>query len=203
MNSVCQAGHALSTSAGRPSLLLNLLAHDIEATRSVCGPNANLADHLLHLIPHRSVEDRGRETIAIHTLPDPACPCADCDGVSVVSCIDTSWPEILHICPETIASTPNTFQQRPLPLLRQFNIQDVEYQLVGRIHREGSVDLGHFTCDQLIGDRLYQSDGMLLEGAFADVGDVGILDRPDFTVQLLVYHRLSECKVSHPRLYIK
>lgn len=71
--------------------------------------------------------------------------------------------------------------------------KDVQYTLVGRIHFDRHAE--HFTCDRIMSDRLYKSDDMLFNGDFVDISPANDLDQSDFTVQLLVYHRVSECNV--------
>jgi len=88
-------------------------------------------------------------------------------------------------------SGENSFNREPLTILHQFNIQkDIKYELVGRIHYNRHAQ--HFTCDRVIAGHLYKSDDMLSNGDFVDIGPVTGLFELDFTVQLFVYHRLSD-----------
>jgi hypothetical protein len=135
--------------------------------------------------------DTGGTTV-LHSLPNMTCSHLDCENDSVLGEIETAWPDILSICPETVSSSPSSFGNRkPLPLSREFNIHGVQYELVGRVHYNGG-DVGHYTCDVPIQDRLYKADDMKFEGDFVDVGAAEILEDPDYSVHLLVYHHVSE-----------
>lgn len=134
-------------------------------------------------------------TTALHSLPNTTCSHPDCENDAVLDEIETAWPDILSICPETVSCSPGSFKDRkPLPLPRKFSIHGIQYDLAGRIRYSGG-DVGHFTCDRPIGDRLYKSDDMQFEGSFVDVGAAEVLEEPDFAVHLLVYYRSSEQKV--------
>lgn len=198
--SVCAGGHQSAVEASKPQTFFSILCNDVDTTRALCGADATLNDYFEHLVPRRPMGNDTGGTKALHTLPSSMCSHPGCDNESTVYEIETAWPDILNVCPETVGSGPGSFSnRRPLPLPRQLDVHGVQYELVGRAHYNGG-EAGHFTCDRLIHDRLYASDDLHFEGSFVDVGDVDILEEVDFTVQVLVYRRCSEQTVCDSKM---
>jgi hypothetical protein len=166
----------------------------VDTTRAICGPDATLQDYLCHLIPRRWIGNNEGGTTLLHKLQDLPCSTLGCTCPSILDGIETAWPNILNISPETLSCTTESFTRQALPLPRSFTVnEDVRYELVGRTHFDRIRE--HFTCDRPILERLYESNDMLFDGDFVDVGSVDQLQDVDFTVQLLVYCRVSDCKV--------
>jgi hypothetical protein len=135
----------------------SIITNDVDTTCAICGPNVMLQDHLQHLIPRCSMGNDESGTRLLHTISDSQCLHPGCDNSSILNHIQTSWPNILHILPETIMSGENSFNMEPLIIPHQFGIQnDIKYELVGHIHYNR--DAQHFTCNCIIAGCLYKSD---------------------------------------------
>lgn len=173
LGSRCTAGsavHISQTTPARPEIIYNILVNGVATTRLICGPDATLQDHLEHLIPRCT---RGNELgpDRLHQTTRTPCMHPKCKLMSDVEEIQTIWPNILHVFPETVGSSKTLFgNQTALPLPRCLNLFEstITHELVGRMHHHRNSK--HYTCDRIFNDRLYESDDMRLNGNFIDIG---------------------------------
>jgi hypothetical protein len=191
---VCPVGHKSSHPASSPDAIFSIICNDIDTTRAICGPDATFEDYLKHIIPRRLIGNDAGGTTLLHTLPLSPCSHSGCNHNSRIDHIETSWPHILNVTPETSGGSADVFNRKALPLPRYFHIQNVQYELVGRMHHDSKRQ--HYTCDRPILSDLYRSDDMLFNGNFIRIGSADLLRDTDFAVHMLVYHRLSDSQVS-------
>lgn len=170
-----------------------MILNDVDTTRAICGPDATFNNFLEHIIPRRHIGNEAGGTTLLHTIPPSPCSHPGCLRESHIDRIETLWPRIFNVTPETVSSSTGVFNRTALPLPRNFHIQDVQYELVGRVHHDPKRQ--HFTCDRPILSHLYCSDDMLFGGNFIRVGSADLLQDVDFTVNLLVYHRVTDSQV--------
>ena len=168
--------------------------NDIDTTCAICGPDATLENYFQHIIPCRCMGNDAVGTTLLHTLLPSSCEHPGCDHDSHINSIKTSWPSILNITPETVGGSIGIFNRNALPLPCNFRIQDVQYKLVERTHHDSRQQ--HYTCNRPIGLSLYTSDDMLFGGNFINVGSADLLYDVDFTMDMLVYHRVTDSQVS-------
>jgi hypothetical protein len=103
---------------------LGLQGCPYNTTHAICGSNATLEDHMEHLIPRHWIGNDAGETTLLHTIPNSPCLHACCKKSSILHQIKTLWSNILHVCPDTIASTTANFNREPLPIPHSFVIQN-------------------------------------------------------------------------------
>ena len=96
--------------------------------------------HLLAREPAGRVSDRmdySRGSRLLSIAPDTACLHTACTSTSRLSSIQTMWPNILHIVPETTGDSWDTFSNRtsppPLQFPIEFSIQSQTCKSVGLI----------------------------------------------------------------------
>lgn len=190
--SACSAGHRTSSPASKPGVIFTIICGDVDQTRSISGPDATIQDYFEHMVPRRLIgPDQG--TTLLHTLADVKCGHSNCQKMSSIREIETIWPRTLNVTPETAGCSISSFNRKPLPLLYHFSVQGVDYEFVGRAHYSDSRQ--HFTCDREFEGRLFMSDDMVDNGDYKDIGPVDLIEEVDFSVQLIVYHRLSDLEV--------
>jgi hypothetical protein len=151
LKGLCSAGHSSLSVAAKPEMVYTIIANAVDATHVICEANVTLQGHLEHLTPRCSIGNDESGTTLLHTILDLPCSHPGCKNHSSLSHIQTSWPNILCILPETIGSSKDSLNGEPLTIPLFFSIQkDVKYELVGRICYECSKE--HFTCDCIISD---------------------------------------------------
>ncbi|KAJ3552568.1 hypothetical protein NM688_g4086 [Phlebia brevispora] len=154
-------------------------------------------------------------------LPDRSCGHDSCDKVARVFTVQTAWPAILHIVPETCGETADAFEERtrldfsphPTRLPLRFHIQTksnhapdqlaegelrsspvVEYEMVGRLLFDA--DKLHFTAEVIIGDSTYEYNDMERNGVMMRTGPAVSIEELSHKVSLVVYRRVSEGKIT-------
>lgn len=183
-----------SLPASNPNAIFSVICNDIDVIRAICRPNATFEDYLKHIIPCRLIGNDAGGTTLLHILPPSPCSHSGCNRNSRLNRIKTAWPLILNITPETLGGSADVFNLKALPLPHYFHIENVQYELVGRMHYDSKRQ--HYTCDRPILSDLYRSDGMLFNGNYIRIGSADLLQGIDFTVHMLLYHRLSDSQVS-------
>jgi hypothetical protein len=129
--SVCSAGHTSSCSTSRLEVIFSVILNDVDTTRAICGQDATFNDFLEHIIPRRRIGNDAGGTTLLHTIPPLPCSHPGCHRKSHIDCIETSWPHIFNVTPETVSGSTDVFNRTALPLPCNFSIQDVRYKLVG------------------------------------------------------------------------
>ncbi|KIP01665.1 hypothetical protein PHLGIDRAFT_38881, partial [Phlebiopsis gigantea 11061_1 CR5-6] len=174
----CQFGHYTTTLISPPIIFLRLWERDIESCRlSLKLPakaHVDIGDVLAHLTPrqprHAAGADHNTGT-KLTDLPAGLCTHPRCSEPSPLVAVQTQWPSILFIIPETASDDSDTFSARTEPPLRhalEFSIgskstlDNVSYQLVGRQleHR----DQAHLVAEVLLSGRTYMYDNLLNSG---------------------------------------
>lgn len=115
---VCGEGHQ-GGFAGSPPVVY-LMPHPREITR--VGDAAHTDDidigcYLTHLHARYAISGAGayNESIKLFTFEDTICQHAGCSKMARVLAVQTHWPDILHIVPETRALTAEAFNARLQP----------------------------------------------------------------------------------------
>lgn len=194
-----------STSQANPSLM-NSSTSSLPLLST--SPPPNLADYLAHFIPCRPMGNKHHGSDPIHDLPPPACSQDGCSALRRITSIQTAWPRMLHILPETMADTHNAFlarQPRPVIFERILSIprlssppvnpepaDSVEYSLVGRILYKP----GHFTAEYLIDERTFSYDSATNGGRLKDIGGPDLCTAPRHDVVMYIYTLSGERVVS-------
>ncbi|KAH9852176.1 hypothetical protein C2E23DRAFT_903981 [Lenzites betulinus] len=177
----------------------------------------SLQGYFAHFIPCRPMGNRHHGSDPIHELIGPACPQDGCVSICRISAMQTSWPRLLHILPETIGDTPTAYHARNpppvvfpqslyIPSLPQHNVVSsmglpgdtncIEYSLVGRIlHKPG-----HFTGEYVIHGRTFAYDCARHRGKLVDIGDCDACTRPRHDVVMYIYTRRTEKSISQRSL---
>ncbi|KAJ7916650.1 hypothetical protein B0H13DRAFT_1870985 [Mycena leptocephala] len=186
----CAANHSSHIPMGtiQPFLRLNLF--DLRIARDKHGATTSLTQYFATATPRISGGNHEGGTTVVHSLPAPFCDHPDCEGMFAsitVNSIETLWPKILHINPETGA------HPRP-PLPRSFNIDDgagnsIVYELIGTIsHNAGRK---HWTSKFLIDNTTFHYDDLVRGGSLVLQGKGELISVPDHTAVLWAYHRSS------------
>lgn len=170
------------------------LSADVNASETSTGSMPvqtppSLDDYFAHFIPCRPIGNRHHGSDPIHDLPPPPCLQDGCASLCEITAIQTAWPRMLHILPETIADTPTAFLARmpgPVIFKRTLRIPTtslLEYHLVGRIlYRPG-----HFTGEYLIDGRTFSYDSAANGGRLIDIGDGELCTTPRHDVVMYIY----------------
>ncbi|KAK7051728.1 hypothetical protein R3P38DRAFT_3255060 [Favolaschia claudopus] len=186
----CLANHRVNIRVGAFQTSFRLNVFDIRTARAKFGPEATLTDYFSTAIPRKDVGTDHSGTTVVHSMEISPCPHPECTHSSllpIVDSIETEWPKILHLRPET--STLARF-----PLDKTFEINDeagnhVQYQLIGTI----SFDAGrkHWTSKFLINDVTFSYDDTWNNGTLRSRGQGDLITIPDNTEVLWVFHRSS------------
>ncbi|KAK7047011.1 hypothetical protein R3P38DRAFT_3423671 [Favolaschia claudopus] len=186
----CLANHRVIVRIGAFQTSFRLNVFDIRTARAKFGPEATLTDYFSTAIPRKDVGTDHSGTTVVHSMEISPCPHPECTHSSllpIVDSIETEWPKILHLRPET--STLARF-----PLDKTFEISDeagnlVQYQLIGTI----SFDAGrkHWTSKFLINDVTFSYDDTWNNGTLRSRGQGDLITIPDNTEVLWVFHRSS------------
>lgn len=225
----CQNGHKGGFRATAPIVSLTPHPRDIiRAGDAAATDNVDIGCYLSHLLARR-IEPSGQTGVKLFDLEDSACLHHDCNATSRVCAVQTAWPQVLHIVPETSGDTADAFERRlhpdchphPVhyPLRFSINTQSqsasldqepvpgelkidtaVEYKLIGRLLFDS--ERAHFTAELLIDDRMYRYDDRDREGVLSEVGPATMLEDLSPTVSLVLYHRCQEGNITeHDHLY--
>lgn len=190
----CPEGHVSRVVASNPESMFQFNDHDLRITRAVHGSHITMTDYFQHLIPRRRIGNDANGTTVLHTLPSSTCLHSNCKVQADLMAIETSWPQILQIIPESRAASEDMLKtQKWIQLDRKFTIPDqkgngVEYQLVGRVCFHSNQ---HFTSDIMLENRLFLYNDMFNKGKLVDIGDSTLFDTQDDRCVLLTYHRTS------------
>ncbi|KAJ6569381.1 hypothetical protein B0H19DRAFT_1066129 [Mycena capillaripes] len=138
-------------------------------------------------IPRISIGNDEGGTTVVHSLPAPHCDEPHCKCPIALDAIDTIWPKILHINPET-----GVYGR--LPIARSLSIDDglgksILYELIGTISFDAK--RSHWTSKFLIDDIAFDYDD-LAGGSLAARGPSEFITIPDRTAVLWAYHRTSD-----------
>ncbi|KAK7012998.1 hypothetical protein R3P38DRAFT_3581609 [Favolaschia claudopus] len=188
----CHANHPLSVRVGGFQTSFRLNVFDIRTARAKSGPNATLTDYFSTATPRKDIGTDHNGTTVVHSMEISPCTHLECTHSSLVPIIDTietEWPRIFHLRPET-----STFAR--FPLAKTFEISDgagnlVQYQLIGTI----SFDAGrkHWTSKFLINDVTFSYDDTWNGGNLRWRGQGDAITLPDNSEVLWVFHRSSAC----------
>lgn len=206
----CTNGHELIEEGCPPITEFSLLPHDISLARAqVNKDDIDLAEYFSHAIPRRPIGNDSHGTTMLHTLK--LRPCESCrqqgrDKNMLLDTIQTTWPQVLRLIPETRADTPEIFESRhPVKFPLEWMLESsgegqdagqsyVCYRLVGRIHFKNA----HFTAQIHIGDSAYlydsiefRDDPKELLGKLTRIAEQSVLEAPSREVSLVIYHRTS------------
>ncbi|KAL1939097.1 hypothetical protein VTO73DRAFT_10357 [Trametes versicolor] len=115
----CAEGHLSEDIIALPAVY-SLRAKDIKlAHRHAQGSpkcaTVTVSEYFRWFIPCRPMGNRHHGSDPIHDLPESLCMQDDCALTCAVTSIQTFWPRLLHIIPETLADTPVAFKSRKPP----------------------------------------------------------------------------------------
>lgn len=204
----CSVGHIRTTFEGNSIPFITLTDHSIRYAAAIAGESSSLdlGIVLSHLIA-RHTED----TISGHNsgtpladIPLDPCTIGGCiNTTTTLVAIETLWPKVLHIVPETNGETSEAFAQRsngPLSLPIQFEISShsthtkkppghIRYRMVGRqLYHPHSK---HFTAELLLQDTTYSYDDLRNHGRLQWAGDETVITTPNINTTFVVYNRIS------------
>ncbi|KAJ7268152.1 hypothetical protein B0H12DRAFT_1229783 [Mycena haematopus] len=102
---------------GTPDVLaINLF--DLRTTRVKCGPMASLTEYFANFTPRLLGGNESGGTRLVHTMETLTCQESGCSASFEPDSIETRWPKILQI-------NPDTGTQPPLPITQAFTVNDV------------------------------------------------------------------------------
>jgi len=195
---MCADGHLLVEESPIQVGPFSLNNRDIAIARAACkSSHLTLTDFFHHLIPR--ICNSAHQFRELHMWPSARCPHTGCLLSSEIKTIHTSWPQILHIIPETVGDTVAKSTSLPyepvkpqlvfkIPCNNSMDSVFVQYNLVGRIvFKNGD----HFISEIWHKDRLFQYDDTRNNGKLQDYGPANLFDVIHPNVRLLVYHRTS------------
>ncbi|KAF8125544.1 hypothetical protein K438DRAFT_2002028 [Mycena galopus ATCC 62051] len=185
----CGSNHPCPIPVGTIKTNFRLNGFDLRAARAKYGPATSLTDYFASATPRIEMGDDVDGTTAVHALAI-SCDHPDCKGSSaplVPDTIETLWPKILHINPETGTQTR-------LPIANSLTIDgglgnSVVYELVGTISHDAHRE--HWTSKFLLGNTTFHYDD-LNRGSLVAQGPVDLITAPDMTAVLWAYHRSSK-----------
>lgn len=225
---MCRFGHYQSRRACDPIPFLAISSRDIlhatHASNSRSSLEIDLGTYLSHLVARspgtKGLRNAGHE---LSEYPDAPCDHRGCESLLSLAAIQTSWPQILHIVPETSGELAEIFFARgstdpPLRLPLEFTISShtsrrlpkptdsraahagasvegaVTYQLVGR--QLFQREKAHFVAEVCLQGGAYLYDDMDNSGVLIKTGEALDLLTPTEEATYVVYHRTSEARVS-------
>ncbi|KAJ7476494.1 hypothetical protein FB451DRAFT_1557372 [Mycena latifolia] len=155
----CPSHHPARIGVGNIQDFLRINLFDLRTSRRKCGSAASLTDYFANCTPRIVPGNDEGGTTVVHSLPAPICNHPDCAGSQLlgVKAIETLWPKILHINPES-GTHPR------LPVALSFSIDDgagsrITYELVGTISFDAPRK--HWTSKLLIGDTTFNYDDLI------------------------------------------
>jgi hypothetical protein len=109
--------------------------------------------------------------------------------------IKTFWPQLLQITLNSRSDTDDSFEKKVYPkITRLLTIKDptgtgipVKYQIVGRIFHQPD----HWTCDVILGNRLFAYNDMKHSGKLVEIGPDTLIETPDVRTSFVIYNRIS------------
>ncbi|KAJ7216099.1 hypothetical protein GGX14DRAFT_607331 [Mycena pura] len=185
----CPSNHPVQLWVGSIQTLLRINLFDLRAARRQYSAAASLTDYFASCTPRILPGNDEGGTQVVHSVPAPACQHPDCAGSHSleIETIDTFWPIILHINPDS-----GTLAR--LPIDQSFSIDNgsdgsITYELVGTTSFD--FERKHWTSNVLIGDTTFHYDDLHNAGSLRQCGASGLISTPDPRAVLLVYHRTS------------
>lgn len=195
---------------------LSLNSGDIALARLEAGQQSvSISDYFRSSMPTRSAGNDWYGGSFLHTQDVlPVCRGGpQCALPMTVIGVETSWPDILQVIPETRATTPEAFHgMQPVTFPLAWSLPSrppshslIEYTLVGRILHHSRPAPGHFTARVIIGDRAYEYDDNANGGRLQDIGRDVFATKASHNVVMVVYHKTSDETVHlypHYRLFM-
>jgi hypothetical protein len=197
LSGMCPAGHQSLVSLHGIPLVLPLNHFDLRVARAKFGPTTSLTEYFSTAMPRifTGTNMIGGSAL-VHSLPARRCTHNECLAQFQSHNIETRWPRILHI-------NPDTGSQPALPMTRAFTVSDgtgnsVGYRLVGTMSFDS--DRQHYTAKIMIDDQSFRYDGMYRGGALVPLGSLDMMCVPDSSAVMWVYHRTSSIDAVRLRL---
>ncbi|KAJ7196707.1 hypothetical protein GGX14DRAFT_574776 [Mycena pura] len=154
----CPSNHPVQLWVGSIQTLLHINLFDLRAARRQYSAAASLTDYFASCTPRILPGNDEGGTQVVHSVPAPACQHPDCAGSHSleIETIDTFWPIILHINPDS-----GTLAR--LPIDQSFSIDNgsdgsITYELVGTTSFD--FERKHWTSNVLIGDTTFHYDDL-------------------------------------------
>ncbi|KAJ7112759.1 hypothetical protein C8R43DRAFT_903545, partial [Mycena crocata] len=187
VSGVCPSNHATQVRIGGIQDLFRINLFDLRATRRKGGAATSLTEYFAHCTPRIYPGNDEGGSCVLHTLPAPLCEHPGCARSMERREIETLWPKVLQINPESGT-------ELRLPIDRSFSIDDgsggqITYELIGST----SFDFPrkHWTSNVLIGGTTFHYDDLVQRGSLVAQGPADLISTPDSRAVLLIYHRTS------------
>jgi hypothetical protein len=187
----CPSGHSSLIGVDGPVAdVLSINLFDLQVARAISGTEASLTEYFANFTPRNLGGNETGGTYLVHSQPAPICAAPDCPNHFQPEFIETRWPKLLQINPDTGA-------QPRLTLARTFTVSDyqgvVTYELVGTVLFH--VAEKHYTSKIVIKDMAFDYDGMGSGGALVPVGPADLICHNDPRAVMWMFHRTSDCDV--------
>ncbi|KAJ7680004.1 hypothetical protein B0H14DRAFT_2655499 [Mycena olivaceomarginata] len=130
----CPSGHSSLVGLNGPVAdVLSINLFDLQVARAISGTEASLTEYFANCTPRNLEGNETSGTYLVHSQPAPICTAPDCPNHFQPEFIETRWPKLLQINPDTGA-------QPRLALARTFTVSDyqgmVTYELTSRTFNE-------------------------------------------------------------------
>lgn len=169
LSGTCPSGHPSLVALHGIPIVLPLNHFDLRVARAKFGPTTSLTEYFATAIPRIFMGSNMISGSAlVHSLPAPRCEHMDCLAQFQPQDIETRWPRILHI-------NPDTGSQPALPITRAFTLSDgsgrsVGYRMVGTMSFDS--ERQHYTAKIMIDDQSFSYDGLCRGGALVPLGSL-------------------------------
>lgn len=200
----CPAGHRFVQSGiCKPITEFSLNSSDISIAHHY-APVATLSDYFNHFIPcERGGNAYHGGTVVLKTtdaLETVECRSPECSQDASVVAVQTAWPQVLQVIPETSGDAMDAFQNKNyIRFPAHWSLKsafgggtNVTYRMIGRIlfHSQSS----HFTAQLLIEGSTYQYDSLNL-GRLKRIGSEDVINSHTHAVCMVFYDRTSSTQV--------
>ncbi|KAJ7831602.1 hypothetical protein B0H14DRAFT_2592550 [Mycena olivaceomarginata] len=188
LSGTCPSRHLSLVALHGIPIVLPLNHFDLRVARAKFGPTTSRTEYFATAIPWIFMGSNMISGSAlVHSLPAPRCKHMDCLAQFQPQDIETRWPRILHI-------NPDTGSQPTLPITRAFTVSDgsgrsVGYRMVGTMSFDS--ERQHYTAKIMIDNQSFSYDGLCRGGALVPLGSLDMMFLPDPCAVMWLYHRTS------------